>query len=85
MKTYLAACELGGGIVKAYEVEMHNTYLPKEDGMKKLKEKIVKKYKPRRHSSYAAPDNCGGYINTVEEGLINPKCLNVIALSRLDL
>lgn len=85
MKSYLVACELGGGVIKAYEVEMRNSYIPKEDGMKKLKEKIVKKYKPRWHSACAAPDRCDGYVKTVEEGPVSPECLNIIALSRLDM
>ena len=84
MKTYMVTCDLGGHLIKTFNVDVPEKYVPMLDNMTRLKEAIVKKYKPHIH--YAVHCSPSGYTRTVESNDVWPADkLNIIALSRLDM
>lgn len=88
MKNYLVTVNLGADVIRGFQVSVGDTYIPSSDNMKKLKDKVVKQYKPQKYRKYAAHSDCGGYINRQEvngpDGYWKSEELNVVGVSNLD-
>lgn len=63
MKKYLVACDLGGGVIRPYTVEVEDDYIPVSDNMLKFKEIIVKDFKP--HVFYRTANVRPGFVMVV--------------------
>lgn len=82
-KNYLVAYSVGEGI-KSVIVQVEDYYVPSKDSLRKIKKLIVEQVHPRYVRAYAAPSNCGGYINYTDGSYIKEQDLNILAISNLN-
>lgn len=82
MKNYLVAYNVG--VVKTTQIQVSDEYIPSSDNMKTIKREVIKNEHPCYVKLSAAPSNCGGYINMVEQDKVTEEKLQIIAISNLD-